>query len=622
MCGIAAAVDTERPERARPWALGALRHRGPDGEGIAGFPGAALEHCRLAIIDPENRQANQPFTDASGRWTLIYNGELFNYRELRLELSKQGVRFRTDCDTEVVLACLIRYGPGSLRRFRGMFALAVWDNERRELLAARDHVGVKPLYYFCTGSLLLIASEVRPFLQHPEVPRRLDTKRAFEFLAFGHSFGDSTIVDGIMKLEPGHFLRYRGGKLRVERFWDALPVGTGTLGGQELAAEDLAEVVASSIQASVTSDVPIGLMLSGGIDSTAIAVHVARFCRPDDVTSYSVGFGLPDDETSAASRLAAELGFRHRVISLSNKEFESELDPWVRGLDYPTANPTALAVSAIARAAQRDGVKVLLSGDGGDELFGGYTRWMKYLRAHDWVWSRIPPRALRAGGRLAAHGARGLGADIATRAATGREFFVPSRPFHDDLLKQCVASGVPPNLANAIAYSSFDEVRSRYEQLKSSGDYLSWMSYAALKTYLVNDYLQRLDTMGMQHSVEGRVPLLDPILVEHAFRIPQRSKVGHYKQKSLFRAAMDSQLPSYIKARPKQGFCPPIGGWAGQLRDTNGGDRGLLWDAGLLHRDTWNTIASRGRDKPFATWTLAVLSAWVNKNLTDAAAPR
>lgn len=615
MCGIAASVDTRFPARARPWALPFLRHRGPDGEGTCEFSGAALEHCRLAIIDPENHQADQPLGESGGRWTIVYNGELFNYKELRTELQAQGVRFRTDCDTEVVLAWFSRFGVASLNRLEGMFAFAVWDNDLRELFVVRDQIGVKPVYYYQAESLLLVASEVQPLLKHPAVPSRLDSQSAVEFLAFGHSLGDTTIVAGVRKLEPGHFLHFRNSQLTVGRYWDALPQIAKPTSVSEN-ADCVASLVGSAVRAATTSDVPIGLMLSGGIDSTTIAAHVARASGTAVVRTYSVGFGRDDDETDVAARLAYELGFSHRSVHLSDRDFSDELGPWLESLDYPISNPTAIAVSAIARSAREDGIKVLLSGDGGDELFGGYTRWMRYLQAHE-LWKRVSPRVRPSAGRVAAKHARGLPGDIARRAAAGRELFVPSRPFHDDLLERCIGERARRDIDDLV-YANVDRIHERYVQLAPTDDYLTWMSYVSLKTYLVDDYLLRLDLMGMRNSVEGRVPLLDVRLTEKAFGIPQRDKVGRFEQKSLFRTAVRPMLPAYIASRPKQGFCPPATEWADRAASIVGGGKGLLWDSGLLRSDTQSAIDTRGRDRPFALWTLSILSAWANSNLSDA----
>ena len=260
-----------------------------------------MEHCRLAIIDPENREADQPFSDSTGRWTLVYNGELFNYRELRAALKHRGVTFRTNSDTEVVLQSLIVRGAAEVDRFRGMFAFALWDSATGELLAARDHVGVKPLYYTVSDGVFVAGSELRTVSAHPAVTPRLDPARVVEYLSFGAVSGDATLLQGIKKLPAGHLLRIEDGRVKVEQYWDALPADAVTNDPEAELLSSLNRAVASSL----VSDVPVSLMLSGGLDSSAIAALAARHLSPSALNAYSVSFGLPTDESDAAARLAA-----------------------------------------------------------------------------------------------------------------------------------------------------------------------------------------------------------------------------------------------------------------------------------------------------------------------------
>jgi asparagine synthase (glutamine-hydrolysing) len=593
-----------------------MAHRGPDGSGsyVRREHGLVLEHCRLAIIDPDNHDADQPFSDPSGRWTIAYNGELFNFRELRTELERHGLRFQTNSDTEVVLHALARDGTAALRNFRGMFAFVLWDDEEGELTAARDQVGVKPLYYTLNDGLFVAASELRTLLAHPALQPRLDAQGVVEYLAFGFVPGDQTLIEGVRKLLPGHVLRLRDGKMEVFEYWDALPPEEPQEGADLEAA--LLDRLDAAVSASLVSDVPVSLMLSGGLDSSTIAAVASRHVAPHDLTGYSVAFGLPTDETAAAARLAADLGLRYREIRLTEDAIRSEFDSWLADIDVPTANPTWIAVSAIARAVHEDGIKVLLSGDGGDELFGGYNRWMTYLRFHDRVWARTPSALRRLGGKAVLPLTRGLAGDIARRAAEGRDIFVGSRPFHDDDLRRCLG---PVGLEAAVARppeQPIAELRRRFDDRSPGADYLAWMSYAALKTDLVEDYLVRLDTMGMRQSVEGRVPLLDPALARWAISLPQRAKVDGYRQKDLFRRSVSRVLPDYITSRPKQGFCPPVADWATALMSERLDDASVLVEEKLVAPDAIETLRRDGSTgASFALWALGTLSAWCDRNL-------
>lgn len=622
MCGIAVNLDLRGSGRAVPWALGLLHHRGPDGSGKLQSPdgNVVLEHRRLAIIDPDNPAADQPFTDASGRWTIVYNGEVFNYREIRADLEKRGVAFRTESDTEAVLLGFIHDGEDILKRLRGMFAFVVWDRVTGDLFAARDQVGVKPLYYSIRNGIFMACSEVRPLLAYPGLSPELDPTAVVEFLGFGNNFGERTLVKDVVKLLPGHCLRVSRGSVSIHEYWDALPSnGAGPTG--DAPAAELLELLDDAVAASMVSDVPIGLMLSGGIDSSAIAALATRHVAASEITAYSVAFGRSDDETGPAAMLAEDLGLRHQIVRVHEEDVRAGFDSWLTDLDYPCGNPTWIASAFIAQAAQRDGIKVLLSGDGGDELFGGYTRWMKYLRFHDQVWNRVPAGGRRALGRLAAPWAPGLAGDIARRAGSGDGLFVPSRLLHEDVLSRCLGSVGRAAAADTPAEATLEPLRQRFEERAGSNDYLAWMSYVSLKTTLAEDFLQRLDKMGMRHSVEGRVPLLDAGLARWALATPQEVKVPALRQKGLLRDAVETVLPGYVMARPKQGFCPPVGSWVEELLNRRGQPRaGALFDSGILDPRGVEGVFSQGSRLSFSRWTLGILVEWTERNL--AAAPR
>jgi asparagine synthase (glutamine-hydrolysing) len=621
MCGLGVTVAPDDAARVDTWALPLLRHRGPDGEGVVRDPdrGAVLEHCRLAIIDPDNPSAGQPFSDPSGRWVLVYNGELFNFRELRAELERRGAPFTTQSDTEVVLNAFILDGLEACRRFRGMFAFVVFDRETGDLFAARDQMGVKPLYWALRDGVFVAASEMRAMLRHPMLKSRLHVPGVIEYLAFGHTVHERTIVEDVRKLPPGHALTLRNGRVEVREYWDVLPPGGAPDAAPRAdgAPEDeLLRLLEEAVRAALVSDVPVSLMLSGGLDSSAIAALAARHVDPRELTAYSVSFGLPTDESSAAARLAGDLGMKHRELLLSEVELTRAFDAWLSGMDVPSANPTWIAVSHIARAVHSDGVKVLLSGDGGDELFGGYDRWMAYLRFHEWIWKRTPRAAKRLGGRAARPLVGGLAGDIARRARDGGELFVGSRPFHDDALQRYLgpigkeaAAAFPPE-------QGVSALRRRFDERMPGGDYLAWMSYASLKTHLVDDYLARLDKLGMQESVEGRVPLLDPVLARWAFTLPQEVKVPGFRQKALFRRAVDDLLPDYITERPKQGFCPPVGAWSASLLADRMNGASALVDEGVVAPDATSRLRTNGSTgESFALWTLGTLMLWCESNL-------
>jgi asparagine synthase (glutamine-hydrolysing) len=584
-------LDMDGRGRSRAWALPLMRHRGPDGEGLLALPEdqIVLEHCRLAIIDPDNPEADQPFSDPSGRWVLLYNGELFNFRELRADLERRGVRFHTRSDTEVVLQSYIADGDDAFRRFRGMFALVIWDRETGELVAARDQIGVKPLYYIFADGLFIAASEMRTILGHPAVRRRLDVAGVVEYLAFGYNTGTRTLIEGVRKLPPGHALRLRDGRLEEIEYWDVLPQ-EGSPSSATLEGE-LLELLDEAVAAALVSDVPLSLMLSGGLDSAAVAALATRHVDPAELTAYSVSFGLPTDEASAAARLAGDLGLRHRELLLTEDVLQSAFDDWLSDID-------------------------VLSGDGGDELFGGYNRWMKYLRFHDQIWRRTPHGLKKMAGHAAGPFLHGLAGDIARRAREGGDLFVGSRPFHDDDLARYLGPVGREAAAEFPPEEGIMDLRQRFDQRFPGGDYLSWMSYASLKTHLVEDYLARFDKLAMRESVEGRVPLLDPLLAEWAFQVPQGQKVPGFQQKALFRRTVKPLLPEYIVERPKQGFCPPVGPWASSLLANRLNGSSALYDEGIVSPNAVEQLQQNpSTGDSFALWTLGTLSTWCDRYL-------
>ena len=618
MCGIAACVDFEGRGRAFPWALPMLRHRGPDANGnFSSCDGnVSLEHCRLAVIDPTNADANQPFPQDMARWVMIYNGEVFNFRELATELLAAGVHLHTNSDTEVVLQYYLKHGSQAFTRFRGMFALVIWDRATSTLIAARDPLGVKPLYYSVRDGVFLCCSEIRPLLRHPTLEHQFDHAGVVEFLAFGNNYSDRTVIAGIRKLPPGHFLSIQGGCVSVEEYWDVLPPGQTSDYADALARLPL--LLREAVANSLVSDVPIGLMLSAGLDSSTVATLAAECVRPGNLTAYSVAFGEPTDEAAVAQRLAADLGIRHRTIAVDQSVVRGYFDEWFAKLDYPSANPTWIATALIARAAHADGLKVLVSGDGADELFGGYSRWMKYLKFHDVVWRRLGPSGRRVAGRALRTRSKGLAGDISRRAAAGGDLFVPSRPFHDRVLRRCLGPAGLSAVALAPPETPIEDLRRRFDCRAPAGDYLAWMSYASLKTMLVEDYLQRLDKMGMQYSVEGRVPLLDPQLCRFAFSLSQETKIGRYREKCLFREAVAKLLPRYIVERPKQGFFPPIDRWATELLNAQlhrHAHSSLLVEEGLVTPNALNLVTSGRWQSRYAAWTLATLLEWSEREM-------
>jgi asparagine synthase (glutamine-hydrolysing) len=570
MCGICGYVG-----RSDPQAIDAmtqlLAHRGPDGEGVRFFPGgdgrvpAALGHRRLAIIDPSPRGA-QPMSYADGRYWLTYNGELYNYRELRRSLEADGTRFSTGTDTEVLLAMYSRHGAEMLHRLNGMFAFALWDTERQELFMARDRLGIKPLYWAQELDTLYFASEIKSLL--PALPpTHMRTELVADYLTFLWVPGPDTLFAGIYKLEPGHCAIFRDGRLSIRRWWD-MSFKPEERTEREWASS-VAEAVASAVRRQMVSDVPLGSFLSGGLDSSAIVAFMSQ--EADHVTTYTVGFSAEDlaheivpDDLRYARRVARQFGTDYHEEVLQ-AEIVDLLPRLIWHMDEPIADPAAISTYLICAAA-RERLTVILSGMGGDEVFAGYPRHLaaRIARGLDLV-----PRPVRSALR---------------RALEGR--LTPGRPGRMRGPRRNLAKLIrgidAPHLERYLTYSSYyrgDELEQLLDTRHSRGaahvleshrrharsveteHWLNQLLYVDMKTFLPCLNLAYTDKMSMAASTEVRVPLLDDWLVELSGRIPPELKLRRLTRKYIFKRSMVPVLPRAIVWRPKAGFGAPVRSW-------------------------------------------------------------
>ncbi|MBV9311458.1 MAG: asparagine synthase (glutamine-hydrolyzing) [Solirubrobacterales bacterium] len=552
-----------------------LDHRGPDGWGTRSFPSidggmpASLGHRRLSILDPTPRGA-QPMVSSSGRYWITYNGEIYNFRELRANLEREGSRFRSDCDTEVVLAMYVRYGADMLARLNGIFAMAIWDEERGRLFLARDRLGVKPLYYAQDNDTLYFASEVKALL--PALPRpSLRRDVVAEYLTFLWVPDPDTMFDGIQKLAPGHYATFSGRRLELTQYWDM------TFAPEPRPESEWAEAVRDGVQAAVrrqmVSDVPVGSFLSGGIDSSAI---VAEMCQVTDrVTTFTVGAGKQDleheiipDDVRYARRIAARypVDYHERVLEANVVELLPKL---VWQMDEPVADPAAISTYLICSAA-RERLTVILSGMGGDEIFAGYPR---HLAARLGRGFEPVPVALR----------RRLRALIEARLTLGRPGRL--RGPRRNLMKLARGLDASP-WERYLAYCSYYQVpelaellgedtplrdpfarhRSYLERVRGE-HWLNQLLYLDMKTFLPCLNLTYTDKMSMAAGAEVRVPLLDNELVDLSARIPAELKLHGLTRKYVFKRSMEGVLPREIIYRRKAGFGAPVRSWlVGELQ--------------------------------------------------------
>lgn len=574
MCGIIGAISIEG--NRLPWedadigrALERMAHRGPDDQGIwwSEDRSVVLGHRRLSILDLSSA-GHQPMPAGGSDVVISYNGEVYNFMELRRDLESAGHRFASATDTEVILAGYLEYGSGVVDRLRGMFAIAIWDGCRRQLMLARDRLGIKPLYTLQAGSVIAFSSEIGPLLGLPGVPRLLNVDGLREYLTFGKVYAPATMFRGIEKFPAAHRALYpQGRSATCDRYWTPYDEASGSDAGRESETADrLLALLDESVRLRTISDVPVGVFLSGGVDSTANLALMTGALGPG-VHTFTAGFQgeASFDERGVARRAAAYYGAHHQEVEIARDDLVDALPLISSHLDEPVSDPTVIPLYFLARLAHRSGVPVILNGDGGDELFCGYRKHLRFLRIAPW-WKAL--RSLPGWSRsLIAWTGRGVGlngvaADLLERAAAGVEMYVGSTgPLKGtDALRSVVGSeGVNP------LYAAVRRGWSEFVTERRSGDYAEWLTYWGIRSEVEHVFLYRADRMGMAHSVEIRVPFLDHRVVEFAQRMPQRLKYRNGEAKWVLKRSLEPLVPNEFLYRKKQGFCVPLRRWGGDV---------------------------------------------------------
>jgi asparagine synthase (glutamine-hydrolysing) len=549
-----------------------MAHRGPDdvGRWLSSSDGVGLAARRLSIIDV-SLMGHQPMIDATERAVITYNGEIYNYRELRDTLTASGSVFRSDSDTEVLLNLYLRDGVGMLGRLNGMFAFAIWDLADRELFLARDSVGVKPLYHVETSSGFLFASEMKSALQDERVSRELDPLGVQNYLAFMYSPAPRTMLQAIQKLEPGHAMMVKEGRVRKKwRYED--PPGSeepDRMMSWDDAVGEVRGCVARAVERQMVADVPVGAFLSGGLDSTSVVAHARRFTGAHRLQCFTIGFrdaasereGFADD-LPYARRAADALDVDLHVVEVG-PEMSDELERMIYHLDEPQADPAALDVYFICRLARARGIKVLLSGAGGDDLFAGYRRHRALMMERYWSWlpQRVRDVLAWSAGKIPVNdpSLRRLGRAFRDAGRSGDERLAAYFPWgREDVQRDLYGPWLRERLA---ATSILDPLLETLSDLPAGTDPLQKMLYLEAKHFLADHNLNYTDKMSMACGVEVRVPLLDPDLVALSWRIPPAWKQKGGTGKWVFRKAMEPLVPREVIDRPKTGFGAPVRRW-------------------------------------------------------------
>jgi asparagine synthase (glutamine-hydrolysing) len=604
-----------------------LRHRGPDDEGYYVDGPVALGHRRLNIIDLAT--GHQPIANETGTIHAMLNGEIYNYRRLAAELRERGHRFTTSSDTEVIVHAWEEYGEDCLAHFNGMFALVVWDAERQTLFAARDRMGEKPFYYAERPGAFVFGSELRALLAHPDVGRDLDLRGLSRYLTNGYVPDPHTILEGVFKLPPGHSLTVAGGKTRLVRYWD-LPFDAdhGRPRSPEAWAESLWEALCASVRHRLVSDVPLGVFLSGGLDSSAVTAAALAVEPGRRFDTFSIGFEEPSYSEERFARAVAErLGTAHHQFTFTAGDAAALLARLGTLLDEPLADPAFLPTLDLARHT-RASVTVALGGDGGDELLCGYPTALALgpVRAMN----RLPPGVRRGVGRIA--DALPASAGYGSPSFLLKQF-VRGAVHPPDIATQIMMGGLTPAEQQSLvtpavreAAAAFDPYADVAETMEAAprGDAVDRLIYHHSKLYLAGQTLVKVDRATMAHGLEARAPFLDPDLVALTCAMPSALKLHGFTTKYILKRAMRGRLPDAIIHRRKQGFGVPLAQWfRGPLRavleDALAPERlrriGLLKPEGVAA--LMNAHMSGRHDHRKLLWTLLAFELWREKYLPN-----
>jgi asparagine synthase (glutamine-hydrolysing) len=621
MCGICGKLEFDKGAVVSPALIKAMmdsmHHRGPDDEGCYLSGNIALGFRRLSIIDLQS--GHQPLSNEDGSIWIVFNGEIYNYQELRTFLLARGHVFKTKTDTEVIVHLYEELGPACLERLRGMFGFAIWDGRNHSLFLARDRVGIKPLYYRLTDDSLIFASEIKAILADPSVAREIAPEMIDRFLTFMYVPGEETLLRGIQKLAPGHYLQLVNNKPVVRQYWDLAFAKSFQHERIEEAEERLLSLLSETVKLHMIADVPVGVLLSGGVDSTGV-LSLAVEETDKKISTFTVGFSADDfaDERPFAKLAADRYGTQHYELTISAADFSSFLPSYVWHMEEPVCEPPAIALYYVSKLA-RDHVTVLLSGEGGDEAFAGYSNYRNLV----WL------ERIKRGGSLV-NAAFGTGLSLWTTVFDPSRFAKYKPLLRDQFPDYYYSRTSNPyrTTGNSLGevYSaeylsvldrefSIQPLRRLQAQVRNQ-DALQAMLYIDTKTWLPDDLLIKADKMTMANSIELRVPLLDHKILEFAASLPPQMKLHGATTKYILKKALSARIPREIRDRKKTGFPVPYGSWIrNELKD-------LVWDVlldgrtinrGYFRRDAIEDLLQKnlqGADYSKEIFSLLSLELW------------
>lgn len=618
MCGFAGIVSLkDLPSEAELRKAGDfIRHRGPDHQGIFSDADSkvAFVHQRLAIIDLDSR-ANQPFFSPDDRYCMVFNGEIYNYKELRKDLERSGVEFRSDSDTEVLLQLFIRDGKDCLSQLNGMFAFAIWDKEQKSLFIARDRMGIKPLYIYRTEELIAFTSDLKAFQAWPQVNKVINQRAVWNFLAFGNVPNNDSIYEGIFKFQPGTYLQTGIRQANAPEEWWSQQIATSP---ENLPTEQLKELLKDSIDKRMLSDVEVGAFASGGLDSSGIL----SFLPKEQLQTFTIGFAHQSNtlDLQRSKELSKSMGLR-QTITMLGEDSLGDFNHFMEIMDEPISEASILPLLHNYRIAKEHGVKVILSGDGADEVWGGYSyfhtlawyrKWNKWVPNSIWNASENLSRALLSG--LKANSKPGKFRDLyllnslqllGQKDHNRCHQLIASQNNQKDL--NLLANGKNIHFEDIFMMASYNNVSIDWNQVLK----------IETRTTLMNKHLAKVDKASMANSVEARVPYLDHRIVELA----GRASAANRTDKSLLKKALKGQVPESIINDRKRGFNLPLKAWVREYIAKEGAtylDRQSLEALGILSMPALDHLIKSHRkgyqDHSRTLWSLYVLSRWLKHN--------
>ena len=564
MCGICGKLELR--DSSSPVAMGVLRrmldsikHRGPDDEGLYRSGSVGLGHRRLKIIDLTT--GKQPLCNEDGTVWIIYNGEVYNYKELRSYLIQKGHRFKSASDTEVIVHLYEELGEECVKQLRGMFSFALWDDNQKVLLLARDRVGIKPMYYYQTSEILLFASEIKAVLADPSVQGEMDPAVLDRFLTYFYVPGEQTLFKNVRKLQPGHYMTVKNGEVKVTQYWDLTFNKTGSKFTE--AVEELEHLLSRTVRDHMISDVPVGVLLSGGVDSSGVLSFAAED-NAHPISTFTVGFdGGSTDERPYARMVAKAFGAQNYDITITPQAFWEFLPRYVWHMEEPVCEPPAIALYYVSKLA-REYVTVLLSGEGGDEAFAGYQSYRNFFwleKIKRWLGPISGPVGSLLAASISGNGDSRYGKYGPLMRTPLQSYYYSHSSGPYEFFNTHYSDLYSAEFLATIQKDSRADLSKRFFSKVAGLNPLDQMLYVDTKMWLPDDLLIKADKMTMANSVELRVPLLDHQVLEFAASLPAGYKLRGASTKHILKKGLSKRLPAEILYRKKTGFPVPYAGW-------------------------------------------------------------